>query len=204
MSDLMQSARCSARSKRSGEQCKRTAVAGATVCTAHGGKAPQVRAAAERRVAEAAAATAVATFGLPREVDPHEALLEELHRTAGAVSWLQAQVAVIETAEVVWGKTQDKKGGDDWGTTHAAGVNVWVQLYQSERKHLVEVSKACVTAGIEERRIRLAESSGQLLASVVRAVLERLGLSPEQRELASIVVPEEFRRVAELDMGGGA
>lgn len=44
--------RCTATSKRSGEQCKRHPVAGATVCTMHGGGAPQARRAAERRLRE--------------------------------------------------------------------------------------------------------------------------------------------------------
>ena len=40
---------CSAR-RTNGEACKNYAMAGATVCHAHGGRAPQVRAAAENRV----------------------------------------------------------------------------------------------------------------------------------------------------------
>jgi len=143
------------------------------------------------------------TFGLPREVDPHTALLEELHRSAGVVSWLGAVVSDIESENVVWGKTREKVGGDDAGITHEAGVNVWVKLWTEQRKHLVEVAKACVSAGIEERRIQLAESQGQMLASVVRAVLERLELTDGQRKLVSVVVPEEFRRAA-LEAGAGA
>lgn len=178
--------------------CRNWPVKGGMVCRYHGGRAPQVAAAAAKRLAERKAALAVETFGLPRVVDPHEALLEELHRTAGAVAWLGAVVADLERGAVVWGITMTKTGGEDHGTTRAAGVNTWVQLWQDERKHLVDVSKACVSAGIEERRIRLAESSGQLLASVVQSILGRLSLSTEQQELVQVVVPEEFRRVAEL------
>lgn len=119
---------------------------------------------------------AVETFGLPREVDPHSALLEELHRTAGAVEWLAAVVADIGQGDV-------------------AG-SVFVELWQGERDRLVKVARACVDVGIEERRVRLAESAGAALASVVRAVLERLGLSEEQQVLALSVVPEELRRLA--------
>lgn len=45
---------CSARSKTSGNQCRKDAVAGATVCRIHGGAAPQVVAAARIRLMEAA------------------------------------------------------------------------------------------------------------------------------------------------------
>lgn len=193
--------RCTATNAR-GQRCQKRPIVGGTVCATHGGSAPQVKAAAERRLLERQALLAVESFGLPREVDPHEALLEELHRTAGAVSWLGAVVADLERGEITWGRTSVTKGGPQAGTTHAAGVNVWVQLWQAERKHLLDVAKACASAGIEERRIRLAESSGQVLAGVVRAVLDRLGLSTEQRELVSVVVPEEFRRIARLQALG--
>ena len=51
--------------------------------------------------------------------------------------------------------------------------------------------------GIEERRVRVAEESGRLLAGVVRAVLDRLDLTEEQRALSLVVVPEEFRALGE-------
>lgn len=188
---------CTATSKATGNRCRRSAVLDGTVCPMHGGKAPQVRNAIERRRQERAAVLAVESFGLPVVVDPHTALLEELHRTAGAVAWLGAVVADIDRADLVWGQTREKVGGDDHGVTHEARPNAWVTLWQSERKHLVDVSRECIKAGIEERRVRLAESAGQELAAVLRRVLDRLGLSAEQQSLALEVVPEEFRRLAE-------
>ena len=41
---------CTARSKNSGEQCRRWAIVGGNVCIMHGGRAPQVRAAAQLRI----------------------------------------------------------------------------------------------------------------------------------------------------------
>ena len=182
-------------------------------CKLHGGSTQSHRKAAEKQLA----AQAVVTLGLPREVDPHQALLEELHRTAGHVAWLGAVVAELEAGDVTWGKTQHKTGGDDAGTTYAAGVNVWVQLYQQERKHLVDVAGACARAGIEERRIRLAESQGQMLASAMRAVVNALfealveALGSHEAALAVVreawgrwvaeIVPRELRRLGELGEG---
>lgn len=192
---------CTATSKQSGERCKRRPIPGGTVCVMHGGKTPQVQAAAARRLEERQAVLAAETFGLPVEVDPHTALLQELHRTAGAVQWLGALVAELDVTDVAWGKTRHSTGGPDAGTTHEARPNAFVALWQSERKHLVDVSRACISAGIEERRVRLAESAGQQLASVVRAVLDRLALTDEQRVLALQVVPEEFRRLGDVVPG---
>ena len=46
------------------------------------------------------------SFGLPREVDPHEALLEEVHRMAGHVAWLGELVAALERKQIVHGITK--------------------------------------------------------------------------------------------------
>lgn len=162
----------------------------------HGGSSPRALAAAEKRRADRQALLAAESFGLPREVDPHTALLEELHRTAGAVQWLGAVVADLDQDDVAWGIIRDKSGGDDHGTTREARPNAFVALWQAERKHLVAVAKACHDAGIEERRVRIAETAGQQLAAVVRAVLDRLQLTDAQRVLALQVVPEEFRRLS--------
>lgn len=50
--------------------------------------------------------------------------------------------------------------------------------------------------GLEDRRTRVTEQTGVLLAGVVRKVLDRLQLTDEQRGLAAAVVPEEFRALA--------
>lgn len=187
-----------------GQPCRNVAARGQDVCRFHGGSAPQAKAAAVRRQQARAALLAVETFGLPVQVDPHQALLDELHRTAGAVAWLGAIVADLDQGEVVWGLTREKVGGEDRGTTKEAGTNAWVQLWQQERRHLVDVAKACVSAGIEERRVRLAEDAGRVLAGVVSAVLGRLNLTSEQQALVPVVVPEELRRAATPELGGAA
>lgn len=43
-------ARCTAHSSRTGKPCRAPAIRGGTVCTGHGGRAPQVKAAAARRL----------------------------------------------------------------------------------------------------------------------------------------------------------
>lgn len=140
--------KCQGHSKSTGKQCISWPIKGGRVCVKHGGQAGQVRAAAKRRLQEAKAVAAVATFGLPREVDPRDALLEEVYRTAGAVDWLNRQVQALADDDVIWGKTEEvvKDSGEFPGTdtTNAAEVNVWVKLFQQERKHLVDVCKAAV------------------------------------------------------------
>lgn len=191
--------RCTAHN-RAGQPCGKHPLRGQQVCANHGGKSPRALNAAEVRLQQREALLAVETFGLPVPVDPHTALLEELHRTAGAVAWLGAIVADLERKDVVWGQTRVKVGGDDAGTTHEAKPNLWVALWQGERKHLVDVAAACAKAGIEERRIQLAEGQGRMLAAVIQRILGRLDLSEAQRALVGSVVPEELRAIAAAEV----
>lgn len=197
MANPMDPSQCRATSKRSGQRCKKPPMKGGTVCAMHGGKSPGALAAAQVRLERRKATLAVETFGLPREIDPHTALLEELHRTAGAVEWLGAIVADLKQNQITWGQKRRKTGGEDHGVTYEAGVNAWVAEWRAERKQLLEVSKTCIGVGIEERRVRIAEEAGRQLAGVIRAVLDRLDLTDEQRALSLVVVPEEFRALGE-------
>ncbi|MFG1963103.1 hypothetical protein [Nonomuraea sp. NPDC049028] len=131
---------------------------------------------------------------------PAEALLEEVHRTAGHVAWLQQKVREIEEDDLVWGVVEevDKGAGEFTGidTTKAAKPNVWLTLYQAERKHQTDVCKAAIAAGIAERQVRLAEQQGALLGGVIQRILDDLVLTPEQQALVPTVVPRHLRAVS--------
>jgi hypothetical protein len=195
------SRRCTARSKQSGERCKRASVVGASVCSMHGGKAPRVRYAAQQRVAAVAAERAVVTYGLPRTVDPHVALLEEIARTAGHVDWLGSVVAGLEADKVVFGITEHRVGKGPEGpinvVTRSAAIAVWVELYQKERAHLVAVCKAAISAGVEERQVALAEKQGAMVVAVLRAVFAdaELALTAEQARLAPVVAARHLTAI---------
>jgi hypothetical protein len=63
-------------------------------------------------------------------------------------------------------------------------------LEAKERERCANIATKAVAAGLAERQVRLAERHGELLAQVIRGVLDELGLSAEQRQL----VPEVVRR----------
>jgi hypothetical protein len=81
-----------------------------------------------------------------------------------------------------------------------------VQLEAQERDRCVRYAKTAHDMGIAEREVRLAESQGQLLASVVRNILGDLQLTEEQQERAAGVIQRRFREAAvgELEQAGGA
>jgi hypothetical protein len=189
---------------RAGEPCKLPPIRGGTVCRMHGGASPQARAAAAKRVAEAEAAKemnrAMVTLGHPVDVDPAKALLDEIAVTYGHVQWLRGKVQELGAGELVWGVTQTDQGSGPQGpvdvTTEKSAPNVWYQLYMTEREHLVKVSAAALRAGIEERRIKIAEDQGNMVAAVLQRILAALNLSPEQWAEVPTIVPRELRALA--------
>ena len=196
--------RCTAKAKSTGVQCARYAIEGASTCRVHGSGSKKARAAAARRVEEAKAAEAaeraVTTLGLSRDVSPSEALLEEVRWTAGHVDWLRDRVREVERDELVWGKTKvkevDSADGPIKETVEGATPSVWYDLYERERKHLVAVCTAALRAGVEERRVRLAEAQGAQVAEVIRAILDDLSLTLEQQQKVATVVPARLRLLA--------
>jgi hypothetical protein len=131
---------------------------------------------------------AVASLGLPREVEPHTALLEEVHRAAGHVAWLAEVVGQLDQSQIVHGITRTVQAADGTRTVEArATVNVWVRLYQEWHDRLVRVAKTAIDAGVEERQVRLAEAQAQRLAAVIRAILTDLGYDLEEENVRKVV-----------------
>lgn len=179
--------RCSAKSSRTGKPCQAWAVVGTNVCVAHGGAAPQVK-------AKALVRRAVATYGLPTSTtDPLGELLGELSRTSGHVAWLSALVAQLDH--------DDETGKSELRQWHASGEgghwepSVWLRLYGEERDRLIKVAKTCLDAGVAERQVRIAEQQGELVAGLLRRVLEGVGVDPSS-ELARQVVRRELTTLA--------
>lgn len=192
--------------KRDGDPCGAPPPRGGKRCVRHGGKAPAAMKAAAARVAEQEAKEtmekAIVTLGLPQDIDPAKALLDEIARAHGIVLWLQEKVRELEPDELIWGKVETQQGIGPQGpvdtTTERAEFHAWYQLYMAERKHLVAVSAAALKAGVEERRVKLAEAQGDIIAKAIRAILNALNLTPQQLELVPIIVPRELRALSEL------
>lgn len=193
---------CTAKS-RSGNRCGNPPVPGATVCRFHGGRAPQVAAKAAQRVAGQQAAEAARSFGLPREIDPIQAILEELHRTAGVVAWLGQIVGDLDRERITNGVSKIETFTDHAAApipgrpgrvvTVTAETNAWVQLWQAERKHLAQVAVAAQKMGIDTAQAELAQTAAQMLVACLTRVFDRLTLSEDQQTIAAQVVPDVLR-----------
>ena len=58
----------------------------------------------------------------------------------------------------------------------APALHIWIVARHQAMDRLVTYSATAIKAGIEERRVKLAESQGQLLVAVIRGVLQELGV----------------------------
>lgn len=153
--------------KRSGGTCGnragfKTDHVGYGRCHLHGGSTRNHRASAKA----AQAADACHRFGISVEVDPSQALLEEVHRSAGLVAFYEAQVMDAEEENELTVRTM-----------FGEQPSVWVKLLAEERDRKIKVAATCVKLGLDERRVQLAEREGQLLANVLRGVLADLGVT---------------------------
>lgn len=181
---------------RNGGTCKAAPVNGTTRCRMHGGSSPQAKAKAAERQAVARAEAEVVKLGARRDIHPADALIELVQFTAGEVSFWRSKVNELDDEALVWGVTREKTGGDDHGTTSEAKPNVAYVMLERSSDRLAAYASAALKAGVEERRVRLAESQGALVAQVIRQVLDQLHLTPAQIELVPTVVPAALRLIA--------
>jgi hypothetical protein len=187
---------CGART-RGGGTCKKPPLAGATRCRLHGGASPNSLAKAEERLADAEAGRQLVKLGVThRNIHPAEALIELVSYQASIVDFWRHKVSQLEEADLTWGRTKVKEGGDDRGTTSEAKPNIAYVLLGESSDRLARYCEAALKAGVEERKVRLAESQGALVAQAIRTVLDGLDLTPAQLELVPRVVPAALRLIA--------
>lgn len=200
--------RCGAKT-RSGGYCANFPLPGTNRCKLHGGASPQAQKKAAERLArqqtERRAARSNKTLGLrgDENLDPSQILLGEIAWTHAHVEWLREKVQELEPENLVWSAAQHEHGDMPLGSvdviTEKAGPSIWYELYLRERKHLADVTARAIQAGIEQRRVQLAERQGELVALALQRILGSLGLTATQWEKSRAVIPRELRALASLE-----
>jgi hypothetical protein len=168
-----------------GRGCSNYAVTGAAVCAAHGGRIPRVKAAAARRVAEAAARAALAPYAADCEPvsDPLSALLKVAGEILQFKSFVAGRVAELDAA--------------DWrfSTAVAEQVRGEIQLYERALDRAARVLGEISRLRLEERLVRLSERQGSLIAVAFEQLLDGLGLPAEEHQRALRLLPPILRDV---------
>lgn len=177
--------RCTARSKTSGEQCKKPAIPGGKTCRIHGSATSNARRKAAGRVLEQQVREAYDRYQPSAQPvsDPFTALLKVAGEITGLKDFLGEQVS--EMRADLW-----RYEGE-----HAEQLNALVAMYErlltQTARVLVDISKL----GLEERLVRLREEQARALMTVFEAVLGELDLSLEQRERAPDVMRRHLRTI---------
>jgi hypothetical protein len=172
------------------QRCKKWARPGLVVCEKHGGRFPSSVAQMER----AKGLTAMQRFVRPREgqVSYADAFDEEFRRTLGRIEWLNEAIAGLGDSDVdeegdgedysalIWGKTKQEEigAGEEPGTnvTYEARVHILEDMLRWERKHLLDIEKIAIGAGLEQQRLDMLKTYAARTATIMANALEALGL----------------------------
>lgn len=188
---------CVGHRKHDGGPCTQNRMHGSTVCKKHGGMAPQVREAAARRLAVARAEAEVQRElirnGEVPQAHPLDVLLERVWRSAAFVRVLEQLVSGLAVSP---DETEDE-GAAIYGPDHSGDQrsHVYLELLGQWSDRAARYSKLALDAGVAEREIRLAERQGEIVANLIRSVLEdpELALDAGQREVAGLVAQRHLR-----------
>jgi len=163
--------RCTGHSSRTGEPCQAWPVRGAKVCVAHGGRAPQVKAAAERNLAAAAVSRELARLNLPPVEDP----LTELARVAAeVVAWKDAIGAKVNEL------TELRYKAGEGGEQLRSEVALWERALDRCERFLTAMARL----NIDERLARISEAQAAAVIAAIAVACDVLRVTPEQRRLA--------------------
>lgn len=148
----------------------------------------------KRQVEELRATARFGNFPIPQDVHPVDVLVDELRRSSAFCFWIEAKMAEWDDELIPLGVTNiDDKGGMQTAATNEAA---WLDVYQRERAHLAKIAKMCIDAGVDERRVALAEKQAELMFAVINTAFTQLGLTPEQQRLVPQIMPALIRSMS--------
>ena len=186
---------------RTGGRCKRaagfgTSHVGVGTCKSHGGSTPTH----ELAGAVILARREMAVMGQPLDIEPGEALLQCIRIAAGEVQYAGDRIGMLDESEAIvqvgstktrplsYGKEGESPDEtvDEITTSNVYELNIWIKVRREALDRLVNYSAIALKAGVEERKVKLAEQTGALIAQAIRGVLAELGIA-DRPEVPSVV-----------------
>lgn len=146
-------------------------------------------------------------LGQKLDIGPHEALLEEVQRTAGIVAWMEQLIRDLDEANQR--ATPDQEVSELAVITQFSKLGMEpsavYQIYQWEREHLVSSARAAIACGVAERRVKLAEEQGRMLVMVIQAFVydPMLALSPAQLQAAPSLIRKHMLAIRTVENPDG-
>lgn len=166
----------------------RTEHLGVGRCYRHGGKTETHNRSADMEIAR----RECAALSVPVEIDPGEALLQELCRTWG---WIRTYDAFVQNLGLQEGEHWGRLYGPTGMATGEAKPHVAVELLFRERQHAKAVAEAAIRAHVDVRRMELHEQQVDIAQRAFEAMLVELKLSADQRQEARQSYARHLRAV---------
>lgn len=164
---------CKATSRRSGNRCQQWAMHGGVVCHMHGGKAPQIKKAAERRVA----------------------LAEAMHNGDRRHPW-EIMKDVLHGADVLRENATVKLGTNGDVTVEE------LRELQAALEFAGRWAKMTLDAKLQETLAEYVEREGQMIVQVMLGVLQEVGVDVDTPGLGA-AMRRWLMRWEEVDQDGG-
>lgn len=184
-------ARCSATSKQSGEPCRQPVIPGGSVCHYHGGGAPQVKAAAQRRLAEDRARRRLDEVDVASIDNPLEAFAQLVAEAVALKDALASQVAALEDL---------RSANNRWGTEQ---VRAEMAAYERAMDRAGKLLEQWVRLGLDERLVASRERIESLMIGYLTLAwmqgAEMAGLPPATLARLHVLMADQLRQLEGLD-----
>lgn len=198
------------------QPCKKAPIAGAEVCRTHGGALTATKIKAAERLALMSAQGEIAD--LMRECDipdqhPIDGLLEVVRVSGSMMRLLTIKVGELREDPVVREVLVEGKDGSlntvrvtdgdaFWGLDkdEQQTPSIFVKLLKEWTERYERACKTALEAGIEERRIQLAEDTSDVFFKALAAAVAIAGLPPELRAALNTALAAELRKNNALEI----
>lgn len=171
-------------------RCRRPASKGLSVCEAHGGRAPRLKAISARTDA----LSAMQRFVRPYEGDlnPITAFEMEYRRTYGRILWLEQQIGAFEDEKtLIWGLTKAERitASEFAGTnkTYEARIHVYEEMLRWERKHFLALTQTWIKANLKEQELTMMRGHIEYTYKKVMDVTRALGHDPADPAIHAVL-----------------
>ena len=171
--------------------CARSITEGLDICMMHAGNTEKSRQKAMRIKAEndgrKALERVVRVFGIERQVDPHDGIIESYWRSAGILRALEGLVSEINPNDYGWGLLLERTEREETElpkgyelppgmplaqsvkkiTTHGAREHILLKMFNAERDRFERLGIEIIKLGLEARRDEQLATQIDLLMTVL-------------------------------------
>lgn len=179
-----QSVKCIGK-RRDGSRCEAYAINGSTVCWAHGGQLPRIRAKAAANVAEGKALATLARLDVQPVADP----LEQLALLAGQV--LAWRDVMAEKVNALTSLRYEAVGENGTGEQLRAEVALWERALDRCERVLVNIARLDLGA----KMARISEAHLGLMEHALAAALGEAGIDLDAADRARNAFARHLRAV---------